>query len=150
VKVADFMTRDVTAVTADTTLKEVAKVLSRRRLSGLPVVDEEQHVIGFISERDLIDSIFPGRFAERDDIRFPNFALIATQLAKAGEKRVFEYMTREPVCVAEEATEEDVVELMITKDLKILPVTRENKLVGVVTRADLYQALIEKAEAEEE
>lgn len=145
-KVKDFMTRDMTAVSEDTLLKDVARIMARHQLSGLPVVDKEQRVIGFISERDLIESAFPGRFSQDDLFLAANFAQLAQQLSKVGEEsRARDFMTTTPECVTEETDEAALAELLIRHKHKIVPVVREEKLVGIVSRADLVRALIEEA-----
>lgn len=144
-KVKDFMTRDLTTVSEDTLLKDVARIMARHRLSGLPVVDREQRVVGFISDRDLIESAFPGRFSRDSDFfMISNFAQLAQQLSKVGESEAKDFMTSSPQCVTEETDETTLAELMIRHKHKIVPVVRDEKLVGVVSRTNLVGALMEE------
>lgn len=145
-KVKDFITRDLTSVTGDTPLAEVAEVLSWRGLSGIPVVNGENEVIAFISEKDIITSIFPEqvRIENPDLIRMANLSQIIKKLSQVGETLVKDYMNKNPICVAENTPISDVAEIMLHKNLKRLPVVRDKKLVGIVDRASLTRALIEK------
>ncbi len=59
--VADYMTRDLTAVSVETTLREVIEILSSERIYGVPVIDDDNKVIGFISEKTVVRSVFPER-----------------------------------------------------------------------------------------
>lgn len=146
-KVKDMMTRDLTAVTETTSLRNAAKMLSRRRLSGVPVVDEEQRIVGFISVKDIIESMFPAQFGLTTDIIFVrNWAQTYARLSQVGEQLVRDFMTREPVCVSEEDTDIQIAELMVREKRKILPVIRDKRLIGVISRADLCRALMEKKE----
>ncbi len=141
-QVKDIMTRDLTAVSESTALKEVADILAHHRFPGVPVVDEEQRVIGFVSEKDLISSAFPGQFGVSDDFFVRDFAVLARQMSQAGESQVRDFMTRETICVREEDDLGYLAELMLSKGLKTIPVVRKGKLVGVVGRAELCQALM--------
>lgn len=146
-KVKDIMTKDLTAVSETTTLEEVARILSRGRYAGLPVVDDEQRVIGFISEKDLIESAFPGQLGGAVDMIFiRNWAQTYVRLSQVGERQVKDFMTREPVCVTEGDTDVHLAELMVREKKKIVPVVREGRLVGIVSRADLCRVLMEKKE----
>jgi CBS domain-containing protein len=149
-KVADMMTRDMTAVSETAPLRDVAKMLSRRRLGGVPVVDEEQHVVGYISVKDIIESVLPGQLSSTTNVIFVrNWAQTSARLSQAGEQLVRDFMSREPVCVSEEDTMVKIAELMVRDRKKVLPVLRDKKLIGVVTRADLCRALMNEDEESE-
>ncbi len=147
--VKNFMIRDLTSVTEDTNLIDVAKILASHSVSGVPVVDLEHHVIGFISESDIIQSAFPGRFGQRDEFVIHNYAQLYSQLSSVGQKLVKDFMSRDVVVVNEDMDEEEVAELMLNRNYKILPVVRDNRLVGVINRAQLCRVLMEKTDAKE-
>ncbi|MDI6822480.1 MAG: CBS domain-containing protein [Actinomycetota bacterium] len=143
-KIKEIMTRDLTAVSEDTTLKEAARIMARCRFSGLPVVDDEHRVMGIITEKDIIESAFPGRFGRTDEFFVRDFAVLARRMIQVGERYVRDFMTKEAVCVTEDDTILNAAEIMLVRGLKILPVVREEKLVGVVSRAELCRSLMEE------
>lgn len=61
-RIGELMDRDLTALFPDTTIAEAVEVLSTHRVSGLPVADQEGHLVGFISEKDIIRAALPGYF----------------------------------------------------------------------------------------
>ncbi len=144
-KVKDMMIRDLTSVTDMATLKEVADMLSYSRLSGVPVVDDQGKVIGFISEKDIIESAFPKVGMDTDMLFVRNWAQNYLRLSQVGESLVKDYMNQNPVCV-EEDDDEKVVKFMLSEHKKTLPVTRDEKLIGVVTRSNLCRVLMEKSD----
>lgn len=145
-KVKDFLTRDLTSVSPETPLKEVAEILSWRGLSGVPVVNEKNEVIAFISEKDIITSIFPEqvKIENPDLIRIDNLSQLITKLTAVGEATVKDYMNENIICATENMPIADVAGIMLKKGIKRLPVLRDKKLVGVVDRANLTRTLIEE------
>lgn len=147
-KVRDIMIRDITAVSKDATLKDVAKLLARRRVSGLPVVDDQQKVVGFISEADIIHSIIPSS-VQKEEVFLRNFAELTRKLSKVGEKKVKDYMTENVETISEDDDIYTLTDSMLGRNFKTLPVVREERLVGVVSRADVCRALMEEKDEEE-
>ncbi len=145
-KVKDFITRDLTSVTEDTPLKEVAELLSLRELIGIPVVNRENEVTGWISETDIIASIFPEKvkIENPDVIYFMNLSQVVKKLTQVGQAMVRDYMIRNVYRVKEDTPASDVVELMLHKDFKRVPVVRNKRLVGVVDRSSLSRILLEE------
>ncbi len=145
-KVKDFITRDLTSVTEDTPLKEVAELLSLRELIGIPVVNQENEVTGWISETDIIASIFPEKIKieNPDVIYFMNLSQVVKKLTQVGQTMVRDYMIRNVYRVEEDTPASDVVELMLHKDFKRVPVVRNKRLVGVVDRSSLSRILLEE------
>ena len=145
-KVKDFITRDLTSVTEDTPLKEVAELLSLRALIGIPVVNQENEVTGWISETDIIASIFPEKvkIENPDVIYFMNLSQVVKKLTQVGQAMVRDYMIRNVYRVEEDTPASDVVELMLHKDFKRVPVVRNKRLVGVVDRSSLSRILLEE------
>ncbi|MFF8713232.1 CBS domain-containing protein [Streptomyces sp. NPDC015184] len=111
VKVGDLMTDNVVSVLPGTSFREMAKLLAEHGISGLPVLDEDDHVVGVVSESDLL--------ARR--------ALTAQKL-----------MTAPAVTVHAEEAVADAARLMVRRGVERLPVVdEEERLVGIVTRRDL-------------
>jgi CBS domain-containing protein len=138
-----IMTRSVITVTPETSVVEAANIMLQRHISGLPVVDSAGALVGIISEGDFIrrSEINTGR--KRSG--FMQFILgagrEATDFVHEHGSKVGEIMTPEPLTVNEATDLEQIVELMEKNDVKRLPVMNGNKLVGIVTRSNLLQAV---------
>jgi CBS domain-containing protein len=138
-----IMTRPAISVTPDTTILEAANIMLQRHISGLPVVDTAGALVGIISEGDFIrrSEINTGRKRSK----FMKFILgagrEAADFVHEHAKKVGEIMTPEPLTISEDTDLEQIVELMEKNNVKRLPVTRGNKLVGIVTRSNLLQAV---------
>lgn len=145
-KARDFITRDLTSVTEDTPLKDVAELLALRGVPGIPVVNNENKVTGWISERDIISSIFPERekIENPDLIGFMNLSKVVKKLTLVGQAKVADYMNKHANTVKEDTPAADVVEIMLHKNLKRLPVVRDNRLVGIVDRVSFAHVLLEE------
>jgi len=143
-KVKDFITRDLTSVTEDTPLKEVAELLSIRELIGIPVVNKKNEVTGWISETNIITSIFPEKvkIENPDVIHFMNISQVVKKLTQVGQAMVRDYMIKDVYFVEEDTPASYVVELMLHKDFKRVPVVRNKRLVGVVDRSSLARILL--------
>jgi CBS domain-containing protein len=149
-KVREFITRDLTSVTEDTPLKEVAEILALRAVNGIPVVNMKNEVTGWISERDLITSIFPEKVQidNPDVIGFTHLTQVVKKLGQVGQAKVKDYMSKTFHPVKEDTSAEDVAELMLNKNLKRVPVLRNKRLIGVVDRATISMILLEEGSFE--
>lgn len=132
-KVREIMTRDVTTAAPGMTLEDAAEMLARRRLRAMPVIDEEGHVLGMLTDRLLISRLLPA--LERADAGGP-----AAGGDAAGEVR--DIMERTVMCVKEDEPLANVVRLMLDREIERLPVVREGQLVGFLTRGDIIRRLL--------
>jgi CBS domain-containing protein/mannitol/fructose-specific phosphotransferase system IIA component (Ntr-type) len=133
--VRDVMNDQPFTVTADVPLKEVARTLVRTGLGALPVVDAEHRVIGMVSQREVIRYLLQVQAFTGPDAR------VAARPATGG-KTVRDVMTRQVLCVAPEQPIAEVASLMSNKDVDRVPVVREGRLVGFLTRGDIVRKLI--------
>ena len=138
-----IMTRPVITVTPETTIVEAATTMLRRHLSGLPVFDAAGKLVGIISESDFIRRSEIGTQRKRGRwlklILGPGKA--ATDFVHERGGKVCEIMTPEPLTITEDTTLEEVVQLMEKNNVKRLPVMRGDQIVGIVSRANLLQAV---------
>ncbi len=139
----DVMVHDVVTVRPETDFAEAVKLLSERDVSALPVVDAENRVVGILSEADLIHRFEIGTARKRPwwMEAVTGAGVLAEEFAKSHGKKVGEIMTPEVVSVTEETPLAEVAALLERKRIKRVPVTRDGKLVGIVSRANLVQAL---------
>jgi CBS domain-containing protein len=147
----DVMTTNVVTVGPDTSVQEVATILSERGISGVPVVDAGNRVVGIVSEGDLLHRIETGteRRPERFAGRRRSWWLdtisrdeeLARDYVKSHGRSAGDVMTRDVVSVSDTTELADVAALLETKRIKRVPVLRDGKLVGIVSRANLVRAL---------
>lgn len=143
-KARDIMTTDVVTVRPDTPVREVATLLFERRISGVPVVDGDGRVVGIVSEGDLM------RRPEAGTERHPSWWLrlfgysddVAHEYVKSHGHTAAEVMTRHVLSVTEEANISQIADVLDSHHIKRVPVVRQDRLVGIVSRADLMRALI--------
>jgi CBS domain-containing protein len=142
--VRDVMTSEVLAVRRETPLKEVARLLVERRISGLPVVDDEGQVVGVVSEADLLVKEQGPDAVPRGTLdRFLGESGQARQLrAKAEARTAGEAMTAPAITIDGSRSVHQAAALMIERRVNRLPVVEAGRLVGIVTRADLVRAFV--------
>ena len=146
-KVEDVMVRDLTAVTASAKLSEAVTTMSNHRIGGLPVVDENLKVVGFISIKDIIDTAFPYTAVSSDDILVTaRLGDLARTLHKLGGRQVQDVMTESAQTITEDEDIEEIAAQMLARRRKIIPVIRDDRLIGIVRRRDLAVALIGEGE----
>ena len=148
-KAADIMVKDVVTAGPEATVREVASLMLERRISGVPVVNDARHVLGVVSEGDLIrrpeietDQVKAGwlRLFLSDEERARDFV-------KSHGRKAREVMTQPAISVAADAPLAEVVRLMERHRIKRLPVVEKGKLAGLVTRTDLLRAVVARQAA---
>ena len=139
-KVREIMTREVTTAAPGMTLEAAADMLARRRLRAVPVVGDEGHVLGMLTDRLLISRLLPG--LEQAEAGGP-----AAGGAEVGEVR--DIMERAVMCVKEDEPLANVVRLMLDREIERLPIVREGQLVGFLTRGDIIRRLLLRDVADE-
>jgi CBS domain-containing protein len=139
----DVMVRDVVTVHPDTEAAEAVKLLAEHDVSALPVVDGEGKLLGILSEADLMRRVEIGTEKRRPwwQEAVTGAGTLAEEFAKSHGKKVGEIMTPEVVAVSEETPLSEIATLFERKRIKRVPVTKGGKLVGVVNRSNLIQAL---------
>jgi CBS domain-containing protein len=120
-QVKDIMTTNVVTVTPESTMRDAAGLILRHGVSGLPVTNGRRQVVGVLSEYDLLQVL------ESPEIE---------------SESVGDYMTCDTLCVSEETSLVDVVDLFQARRVRRLPVTRNEKLVGLVSRHDLIRFVL--------
>jgi CBS domain-containing protein len=135
-RVKELMTRDVLTVTPETPLKYVAALLAEHGISGVPVCDPEGRLLGVVSEADIVyreqgprQSGLLARLFQRDD-------------EKAIARTAGEAMTSPPLTVTPGRPIANVAKMMVKNGVNRLPVVQDDKLIGIVTRADLVRAFL--------
>lgn len=139
-RVESVMTRDVVTVAPQTPLKEVARLLVERGISGVPVCDAAGRVLGVVSEGDIL---FKEEGAEAVEPRGLRRLLHADDATiKALARTAEEAMTSPAVTIAPTRRVDEAARTMVDRRVNRLPVVAGDRLVGIVTRADLVAAFI--------
>jgi CBS domain-containing protein len=143
-QVRDVMTRKVISVTDDDSILAAARLMLQNRISGLPVVDTGGNLVGIVTEGDFLRRGELG--TQRSRPAWLEFLLGAGRLANeyvhTYGRKVREVMTTDPVFVSEDDSLQTVVELMERRRIKRLPVMRDGRPVGIVSRANLVRAVV--------
>jgi CBS domain-containing protein len=143
---ADVMTSPVITVTRHTNMAEIASLLASRHLSAVPVCDRDNKLVGIVSESDILkpfrESVrvrrdwWLGVMAEGEELPQDFLDYLRQDTRTAADVMVPHLIT-----INEDNTLPQIAELMIKHAIKRLPVLREEKLVGIVSRADLVAAI---------
>jgi CBS-domain-containing membrane protein len=140
-RVQDVMTKDVITASPETTVHKAARLMSDHGVSGLPVVDTEGRVVGIVTEGDLI----LGQAAPRERRWWQRFLTDADALArefqKAAGTTVDDVMTRAVVSVGPDLGIDTAARILADRGLRRVPVLRDDRLVGILSRGDLVKAL---------
>lgn len=143
----DLMTRAVHTIRADVPIEKAVAILTRRGVSALPVVDRDGRVIGMISEGDLFRRQELGTNSRRRKGWLEilvNVDRLARDYIRSHARTVRDVMTTKVVSATEGTSAAEIADMLEAHRIKRLPVTRGGKLVGIVSRADLVRALIER------
>lgn len=143
-RAAEVMTRNVICIRPEASVLEAAKLLLGARVSALPVVGEDGKLVGLLSEGDLVHRVEIGSEKKRSwwATTLANRETLASDYIKSHGRLVRDVMTTK-VQVAQEDTElAAIAEMMDAHHIKRVPVVRDGKVVGIVSRANLLQALI--------
>ncbi len=145
----DIMTVEVISVGPGDTVEDVIKLLLAEKISGVPVVNMEKKVIGIVTEGDLI--------VRSQKLHIPSYIQILggviylddpeefkAELKKAIAVRVEDVMTKEPLTIEEDTPVEEIATMMSDAGINRLPVVKDDKLVGIVSRADIIRSLASK------
>jgi CBS domain-containing protein len=143
----DVMTTPVITVDPETTVQDLAKLLSERNISGVPVVEAGDRLVGIVSEGDLLHRAETGterRLQKRRSWWLDSLAAeeeAAREYVKEHGRKVADIMSRDVITVSDTTDLADVAMLLETKLIKRVPVVRDGKLVGIISRANLVRAL---------
>ncbi|MBU1049570.1 CBS domain-containing protein [Candidatus Bipolaricaulota bacterium] len=143
-KVRDIMTKDLTAVEKDISVRELIFILNNAEMPNVPVVDEDGKLIGFISEKDLIRAALPGYFEMLHSTSFiPDMNQLSRKLTSISNEPIERFIQKNVMSVTEDDDDLQAADLIIRKGVKNVPVVDANgRLVGRVRRIDLLRHLL--------
>lgn len=141
----DIMTKDVITVKPDSTVEALARLLMDNRISGVPVVDEEKKIVGIVTENDLISK--NKRLHIPTIMRlFDAFILLGSgrmedEIKKMAATIVDEICTKKVLTIQEDLSLEDIATIMAEQHIHLLPVMRDDVVVGIVGKEDMVRAM---------
>jgi CBS domain-containing protein len=143
IRLEDIM-HPAVSVTPDAPAREVLKVLRDNNVPGVPVVDEDGTLQGFVSDGHLLDSALPRymKLMDRMDFVPENADKWVSYLIDAADRPVGEVMSREVSQVEVGRSEIAVAHRMVHDGVSSVVITRDGKVVGIVNRLDLYSAIV--------
>lgn len=143
----DIMTRNVRTVHPETTVAELANVLTTNNIGGAPVVGNEGQLLGVVTENDLID--------QKKKVHIPTVVTILDsviylespdkmekEIKKMAGATVGDIYSTEPITVDEDTSLEEIATIMAEKSVHTLPVMRNDTLVGIIGKQDIIRTLM--------
>ncbi|EHQ37058.1 CBS domain-containing protein [Methanoplanus limicola] len=151
-KVRDVMTPNPVTITVNSKVSEAAGILRKKRIGGLPVMNGER-LAGIVTETDILSLLDTGDLS--DDLWLPspleiieipirefiNWEKTKKALSDIGDSPVSDIMSTEIVSIDDEADIEDAAGLMLSEGIARLPVLKQNRLVGIITRQDIVRGI---------
>ena len=142
-KAREIMSLEVVSVSPDASIVEAVRLMLQNRISGLPVVDRQGMLVGVVTEGDFLRRAETG--TQRKRARWIEFLMgqgqSADEYVRTHGRKVADVMTPTPITITEDTRLDDIVNLMEQRAVKRLPVARQGRVVGIVSRANLLHAL---------
>ena len=145
-KVKEIMTKDIISITPDTNASEALELLLKMRISGLPVLDEKNKLVGMFTEKEVLSAILPsyvenvGRFMYQE-----NPKAVKQKTLTFRNLKVKDVMRKTSVTLDEDITLCEVARIMLTQKARRTPVLNKAKeVVGIVARGDVVEALFKE------
>ncbi len=143
--VKDIMNQTVKTASSDTLIKDIASVMCLNKISGLPVVDNEQNLLGILSEKDILKAMFPDMAEIMQEGGKPDFEAIETDYKNLLDKKASDLMTTTVSSVTPDMPVLKAASMMCVKNIRRIPVTdNNNKLVGIISIGDVHKAIFQE------
>jgi len=145
-RVKDFMSKDIKSMLPDMNAKDALKMLLETGMSGLPIIDKDDNIIGVFTEKEVLKAILPayikavGTFVYAEDSKAE-----LRKIANLDKFLVKELMRREVSIIDENSSLAEASRIMLTKSERRILVVKDKKPVGIITRSDVVKGLAEKA-----
>ncbi len=145
-RIKDFMSRDIKSIPPEMNAKDALKMLIEADMSGMPVIDKSNKLVGVFTEREVLKAILPvyvkdvGTFVYAEDSKAE-----LKKLATLEKFSVSDLMRKEVPTIDEDASLTEASKIMLMKSERRIIVMKGNSPVGVITRCDVVKALAQKA-----
>ena len=143
--VKDIMTTVVKTAQPNTAVKEIASLMCLNKISGVPVVDEDGHLVGILSEKDILHCMFPDIgevMSEGGGAR--DFEKLEGNYQDAMNKKVSDLMTTTVAVVSADIPVLKAASMMWLKKIRRIPVTEGDKLIGIISMGDVHKAIFQE------
>jgi len=142
-RVKNVMSKNVLFAHPETTYEEAAKLMYENNLSGLPVIDNKGNLVGIISEKDLFRAMYPNYedFIANPEEYF-NHEEQEQKILEIKNNPISMYMSKKVVSISPETSLMAAGGIMLAHHLHRLPVVEDGKLVGIVSREDIYKSIL--------
>lgn len=148
-KAKNIMTKNVVTVKPDTTIEDLARLFIKHQISGVPVVDDNGNLKGIVTENDLITKnsrLHIPTILRLFDAYIPlGTSKMEDEIKRMAASRVDEIFTREVITVDDEASVEYIATIMTEKKIHLLPVLKDDKLVGIIGKKDIIKGIAGEA-----
>jgi CBS domain-containing protein len=139
--VRDVMVPRRLSLRPDMTLGEASKLMVAHNVAALPVVSEDDEVLGLVSHKELLNHLLPAYVKRESTGELRASPRRSREVPDPHDIPVREVMDRSVLCVSQEQTLADVAPMMVSRDIERFPVVRDGALVGFLTRADIVRRL---------
>lgn len=144
----DIMNSEVITITDESTIKELARILTIHQISGVPVINDQGKLVGVVTESDLIYQTkkvhIPTMITILDSVFYlENPDRIGDEMKKMAGTKVKDILTSKPVTVTENTPLDEIATIMAEKNMHTLPVVNKGGLVGVIGKKDIIRTLID-------
>jgi CBS domain-containing protein len=144
-KAKDFMTQTVFTITPEATVQELARLFSKHKISGIPVVNAENKLIGIVTENDLISRNkrlhIPTVMRLFDAFIVLDSGKVEEEIKKMAATTVGEICTKNVVTITEDTSLQEVATIMSEKNIHLLPVVKDAIVIGIVGKRDVVNAM---------
>jgi predicted transcriptional regulator len=147
-KIKEIMTKEVKSISPDTTVQEALSLLEKLQISGLPVIDDKDKLMGMFTEKNVLSYILPsyiqrvGKFVYEE-----NPKVTKKKFAELSKIKVSQLMRKEVITATEDTTLCEVARLMLTQNVRRIPILdKAGRVVGIVARCDILKAFAKEAE----
>jgi len=144
-QVKDVMSTEVETCKSGTSIKEVATKMCFNKLNGLPVVDDDNKMIGIVSEKDILFSMFPDMHEVMASGAKVNFEEMEKDYNSILTKTVNDLMTKDVASVDSDMPILRAASMMWVYKIRRIPVIDNNKLVGIVSMGDVHKAVFQES-----
>ena len=149
--VGDIMDRDLTSLAEETTLVEAILLMAGQNTSGLPVLNTAGRVVGFLSEKDVLNAVIPGYLGYMDEsFRMPDTDKIRAMVKRVGHNPSRDYMTTNCVAFDEYETISNAMMIFFRMNIRRAPVTRDGMLIGMIERERILRRFVHENFEDEE
>ena len=144
--VKDIMNSSVKTAKADTPIKEIASIMCFNKISGVPVVDDNNKLVGVLSEKDILRAMFPAVEQVMLEGTITDFESIEDDYKNVLDKKAGDLMTQTVASVTPDMPLLKAASMMCVKQIRRIPVTDDNnQLVGIISIGDVHKAIFQES-----